>query len=186
MGMEGGRVRRKPLDQILASSLYAACRVMDAPTTLQEVADASGVGRVELARCYRLLVDDLDLSIPVADPADCLARVASRARVEAKVEADARQILARAAKAGATAGVYPTGLAASALYMASMLNGERLTQQGAAQAAGVREATVRKEYRRLTKALGVEKKRAPRKKGTGSGSETSPSSGVEVLAPSPS
>ncbi|MGA2665952.1 MAG: transcription initiation factor IIB family protein, partial [Nitrososphaerales archaeon] len=158
----------------------------DAQATLQDVADVSGVSKVELARCYRVLVDELDLSIPVADPADCLERVALRAKVGEKVEADARQILARAAEAGATAGVYPTGLAASALYMASMLNGDRLTQKGAAEAAGVREATVRKEYRRLTKALRVDAKGSPRKKGPKSGSRVRPSSGVEVLAPSPS
>ena len=51
--------------------------------------------------------------------------------------------------------MYPTGLAASALYLASLIDGQWLTQSSAAEAAGVREATVRKESKRLRKVLGV-------------------------------
>ncbi len=120
------------------------------------MAAASGVGRKAVARWYRLLVMALDLKIPVGDPAECLARVASRAKVDPKVEADALEILSRAEKAGITAGLYPTGLAASALYLASLLDGHWLTQSGAAEAAGVREATVRKQSKRLRKIVEVQ------------------------------
>ena len=96
-----------------------------------------------------MLVEELDLEIPIANPTECLARVASRAKVDPKVEADAFEILSKAAKAGITDGVFPQGLAASALYIASALEGQRMTQKGAADAAGVRESTLRKEYKRL-------------------------------------
>lgn len=154
-GLERGRLHRRPRAQISASSLYAACRAKDDSTTLRDVAAASGVRKRELARCYRMLVNELDLRIPVADPAECVARVASRANVSPKVKADALEILSQAERAGITAGSYPTGLAASALYVASILDGERLTQSRVAKAAGVREATVRKQYKRLRKVLGI-------------------------------
>ena len=99
---------------------------------------ASGVNKKEIASCYRLLVNELDLKISIADPAECLARVAQRAKVGPKVEADAREILSEAEKAGITAGLYPTGLAASALYLASLLDGQWMTQSSAAEAAGGR------------------------------------------------
>ena len=156
--LQNERFRRKPVTRISASSLYAACRVMEVPTSLREVALVSGVGKVELARCYRLLVDELDLRIPVADPADFLATVTSRTDVGPKVEADARQMLSRVADSGVTSGVFPAALAASALYLASMLDGVRLTQKCAAEAAGVKEATVRKECGRLRKVLGMNAK----------------------------
>ena len=165
--LELGISRRRPRAQVMASALYAACRVRDVPTTLDDVARASGVRKVELARHYRLLVNGLNLEIPVADPAECLATVASRARVGPKVEADAREILSKAEKAGITAGSYPIGLAASALYVASILDGKRLTQSEAADAAGVKDATVRKQYKRLRKVLGVELGRSRRKKSPG-------------------
>ncbi|MGA2198848.1 MAG: hypothetical protein ABSG45_02810 [Nitrososphaerales archaeon] len=162
--VEEGLARGRPLTQIAASSLYAACREKEVPTTLDDVAQASGLGRKAVARWYRLLVAELGLKVTVADPAECLARVAFRLKVEPKVEADAREILSRAEKAGITAGVYATGLAASALYLASLLDGEWLTQSSAAGAAGVREATVRKESKRLRKVLGIRLRGAPRRK----------------------
>jgi transcription initiation factor TFIIB len=162
--LEEGLARGRPLAQIAASSLYAACREMNIPTTLDDVAAASGVGRKAVARWYRLLVITLDLKIPVGDPAECLAKVASRAKADPKVEADALEIISRAEKTGITDGLHPTGLAASALYLASMLNGQWLTQSSAAEAAGVREATVRKECKRLRKVVEVRLGRTTRKK----------------------
>ncbi|MGA2199494.1 MAG: hypothetical protein ABSG45_06110 [Nitrososphaerales archaeon] len=90
-------------------------------------------------------------------------RVASRAKVDPKVEADAFEILSKAAKAGITDGVFPQGLAASALYLASLLDGQWMTQGGAAEAAGVREATVRKQSKRLRKIVEVRPGRTLRK-----------------------
>jgi transcription initiation factor TFIIB len=162
--LEAGLAKGKPLYQIAASSLYAACREKNIPTTLDDVAAASGVGRQALARWYRLLVIELDLKIPISDPTECLAKVAARAKADPKVEADALEILSRAEKAGITAGLCPTGLAASALYLASLLNGQWMTQGGAAEAAGVREATVRMQSKRLRKIVEVQLTRTTRKK----------------------
>jgi transcription initiation factor TFIIB len=179
--VEEGLARGRPLTQIAASSLYAACREKEVPTTLDDVAQASGLGRKAVARWYRLLVAELGLKVTVADPAECLARVASRLKVEPKVEADAREMLSEAERAGITAGLCPTGLAASALYLASLLDGEWLTQSSAAGAAGVREATVRKECKRLRRVLKEPLGRPPRKKKYGLHEfEASRSTGVEV------
>jgi transcription initiation factor TFIIB len=163
-----GLARGRPLSRVAAASLYAACREREVPATLADVSAASGVGRKVLAGCYRMLVTELDLKIPVADPAECLASVASRAKVGPKVEKDAREILSEAERAGITDGVYPQGLAASALYLAALLNGCYLTQTGAAEAAGVREVTVRNQFKRLRKLVkarlkGTTRKKSPRR-----------------------
>ena len=71
------------------------------------------------------------------------------------LKADALKILSKASKAEVTAGAYPPGLTASALYLASVLAGENLTQYGAAVAAGVAESTVRKENKLLRKVMGM-------------------------------
>ena len=153
--LETGLAKGKPLNQIAASSLYAACRERELPTTLDDVVAASGVGRKAVARCYRLLVRELDLKMPIADPVEYIARVASRAKVSPKVEADAREMLSKAWKAGVTGGACPTGLAASAVYMASINEGEKMTEKRVADAAGVTESTVRKENKRLRNVLGA-------------------------------
>jgi len=110
-----------------------------------------------------------------------MSTVASRAGVRPDVEADAREMLARATDAGMTAGVNPNALAASALYLASVLRGEYLTQCRAAEAAEVREATVRKQYKRMKKILGVQLGGVPRKTSLRQGgSEVGQSTGVEA------
>jgi len=152
-GLERGVFFRKPVEQVSAASLYAACRMGEVPRTLDEVAAASRVGRLDLAGCYRMLVKELDLRVPVADPAEYMAEVASRAKASPAAQVRALEILSRAEEAGISAGKYPSGLTASALYMAAAEEGEKLTQKGAADAAGVQEATIRREYHRLRKLL---------------------------------
>jgi len=159
-----GLAKGRTIKQITASSLYAACRESQVLTTLDEVAAASGIPRDDIAKSYRLLVTELDLKIPTADPAGYLAGVAARAKVSPEVEEDALKILSKAAKAGVTAGAYPTGLAASALYLASLIDGEYMTQAQAAGAAEVQEATIRKQYLRLKKVIRAKVRRTRRKR----------------------
>ncbi len=178
MGLERGLEKGRSLAQIAASSLYAACREKEVPTTLDDVAAASGLDRDDIGKCYRLLVTEFDLKIPLADPAEYVATVAARAKVSPKAEADAIGILSMAQRAGITAGKDPIGLAASALYLASLLGGENLTQSGAAEAAGVAEATVRNQCKSLRKIIKVQLGRTPRKRRPGwSEAEVSGSTG---------
>jgi transcription initiation factor TFIIB len=55
-----------------------------------------------------------------------------------------------------SAGKAPMGLAASALYLAGLLEGEVKTQKEIAQAASVTEVTVRNRYKGLRADLGKE------------------------------
>ena len=151
--VEMGLAKRGSLPRVAVASLYAACREREFPATLDDMAETSGVDRKGIARCYRMLVRDLSVRVPVADPAEYVAMLASRARASAVVQASALYILSRAEKAGTAAGSNPIGLAAAALYIAAATEGERLTQRNAAEAAGVGEVTLREEYKRLRKAL---------------------------------
>jgi transcription initiation factor TFIIB len=166
-GLERGLEKGRSFAQITASSLYAACREKEFPRTLDDVAAASGVGREDIAKGYRLLVRELDLKVPIADPMEYLARVAARAKVSQKAEEGATEILSNAQKAGISAGKDPIGLAASAIYLASLLDGLNMTQARAAEAAGVTEVTVRNQCKSLRKVLKVQPGRTPRRRRPG-------------------
>jgi transcription initiation factor TFIIB len=142
--------------EIAASSLYAACREKEVLTTLDDAVAASGLPRDDIGKCYRQLVTDLGLRIPVSDPVEYMSKVARRAGARPDVEADAREILSSAATAGITAGSRPMVLAASALYLASLVDGQGLTQAGVAAAAGVGEAAIRRQYKILKKVIDVQ------------------------------
>ena len=55
-----------------------------------------------------------------------------------------------------TSGRGPTGVAAAAIYIASILCNERRTQREVADIAGVTEVTIRNRYKELTDKLGIE------------------------------
>ncbi len=48
----------------MASALYAACRDTATPRNLKDVEIAANIKRKDIARCYRLLVKELDLMYP--------------------------------------------------------------------------------------------------------------------------
>ena len=57
------------------------------------------------------------------------------------------EILRQAGERELTSGRGPTGVAAAAIYISSILGGERRTQREVAEVAGVTEVTIRNRYR---------------------------------------
>ena len=153
--LERSLVRGRSITMILAASLYAACRDRDVPRTLKDVAAASNVKKKDIARSYRLLVKEMDMKMPVVNPARCVTKIASKANVSEKTQRRALQILLKAEEARVSAGKDPMGLSASAIYVACTLEGENITQRDIAEAAGVTEVTIRNRYKGLRSALGI-------------------------------
>jgi transcription initiation factor TFIIB len=65
------------------------------------------------------------------------------------------EIIDQARGVGLTAGKDPAGLAAAAIYIAAIQNGEMRTQKEVARAAKVTEVTVRNRYKELVKRLDI-------------------------------
>ena len=151
--LERGLVRGRSISALIAASLYAACRDTETPRTLKDVQAVSNVRKKDIARCYRLLLREMDLRMPVVNPAKCVSRIASKADLTEKTKRKALEILKRAEETRTSAGKDPMGLAAAALYVACVLLGENKTQKDVAEAAGVTEVTIRNRYKGLKAAL---------------------------------
>jgi transcription initiation factor TFIIB len=154
--LDKGLVRGRSIAAIAAAALYAACRGSGTPRTLREIAEASLVDKKDVARCYRLLLRELAVQMPIADPLTYISKIAERTGISGKTQGLAIQILREARKKRAAAGKDPMGLAAAALYIACLQNNEKKTQKDIAEAAGVTEVTVRNRYKTLKKQLGLE------------------------------
>jgi len=153
--LEKGLVRGRSISALIASALYAACRDTETPRTLKDIANSSNIKRKDIARCYRLLLRELGLKMPVVDPIKCVARIASKAGLSEKTKREATKILKTAEEIKISAGKDPMGLAAAALYVACVANGESKTQRDVAEAAGVTEVTIRNRYKGLKIALNL-------------------------------
>jgi len=149
-------VRGRSIAGIAAAALYAACRGSGTPRTLREIAEASLVDKKDVARCYRLLLRELDVHMPIADPMTYVSKIAEKNGVSGKAQGAAIAILREARRKRAAAGKDPMGLAAAALYIACLQHNEKKTQKDIAEAAGVTEVTVRNRYKALKEQLNLE------------------------------
>ncbi len=148
-------VRGRSIEAMVAATIYASARVRRVPRTLDEISSESHISKKELGRCYRLLLRELYLNIPLASPIDYLVRFGTELKLSGMCQRKAAEILAKAKESGLTAGKDPTGLAAAAIYIAGILNGERRTQREIAEVAHVTEVTVRNRYKELVKKLNI-------------------------------
>ncbi len=152
--LERGLLRGRSITGISAASLYAALRDTETPRTLKDVAAANNLSKKSVARDYRILLREMDLSMPVADAARNVSRIASQVGMSEKAVRRAIEIVRLTEQREISAGKAPMGLAASALYLAGVLEGEVATQKEIAEAAGVTEVTVRNRYKGLRSDLG--------------------------------
>ena len=149
-------VRGRSIAAITAAAAYAACRGSGTPRALHEIAEASLVDKKDVARCYRLLLRELDMHMPIAHPLTYVSKIAERTGISGKTQGIAIQILREARNKRAVAGKDPMGLAAAALYIACLQNNKKKTQKEIAEAAGVTEVTVRNRYKTLKRQLKLE------------------------------
>lgn len=136
-------VRGRTMAALVAASVYAACRELSAQRTLKDIASTSNVKWKDLSRCYRLLVQELELNPPLPDPAKLIAKIANTLNLGEKTTRDAVRILTAIKDHNGTAGKDPMGLAGTVLYLSCTQNGENVSQKELANAAGVTEVTIR-------------------------------------------
>jgi transcription initiation factor TFIIB len=153
-----GLVRGRSIGGMVAGALYAAVRFTKVPRTLKEIAEASQRTQKEIARSYGVVVRNLEMKMPIDDPADYVTKIAEKAKVSSEVEGLAIKLIREAKRRFATTGKDPSGLAAAALYIAARQKKEKLTQSRLAKAADVTEVTVRNRKRDLMKSLNMKKK----------------------------
>ncbi|MBU0615065.1 MAG: transcription initiation factor IIB [Nanoarchaeota archaeon] len=157
LAVQKGLVRGRSMESVVAGALYAACRRHDVPRTLDELSEASGIEKKEIGRTYRFVTRELGITLLPSNPADYIARFTSALRLSAETQSRSIKILENAQKAELTSGRGPTGIAAAALYVAALINGEKRTQREVADVAGVTEVTIRNRYKELLDELKLEK-----------------------------
>lgn len=146
-------IRGRSIQGVTAAAIYVACRQCRLARTLEEIAQASNIAKKEVGRSYRFLVKELDYFIPPVKPSQYVTKFSSQLIMQGKVEEIAHKILNTAQELKLTSGRGPTGIAAAASYIASVLTGERKTQREIAEIAQVTEVTIRNRYKELVERL---------------------------------
>ncbi|WP_254831894.1 transcription initiation factor IIB [Haloglomus salinum] len=142
----------RSIEGVSTSALYAAARQAGVPRSLDEVASVCRVEKDEIARTYRYVARELGLEIAPADPESYVPRFASDLELSEEAAARARELLSNAKEAGIHSGKSPVGLAAAAVYAASLLTNEKVTQSEVGEVADISEVTIRNRYHELLEA----------------------------------
>ena len=144
-----GMMRGRSSHAVLAAAIYIACRQMEVPRTLDEIATVGNIKRKSIAKCHRELILELQLRLPTIDTTKCIARVANKAKVSEKTKYQAINLMDVVIKNGISAGKDPMGLAATVLYASCIKTGEQKTQVDLASAAQITEVTIRNRFKDL-------------------------------------
>jgi transcription initiation factor TFIIB len=148
-------VRGRSVEGVAAAALYGACRRCEVPRTLNEITRASRASKKEVGRTYRYISRELKLNLQPASPAVYIIRFCRELELPGYVESAAINILNQAIEAELTSGRGPTGVAAAAIYIASVVYDQRKTQKTIAETVGVTEVTIRNRYKELAKNLDI-------------------------------
>ena len=146
-------IRGRSIQGMTAAAIYVATRQCGLARTLEEIAQASNMHKKEVGNSYRFLAKQLDYFIPPLKPSQYVTKISNQLTMQGNVEEIAYKILTSAKELKLTSGRGPTGIAAAASYIASVLAGERKTQREIAEIAQVTEVTIRNRYKELVERL---------------------------------
>ncbi len=149
-------IRGHSIERMSAASLYVACRKIQIPRTLEEIAEVSYATKKELGKSYRYLSRELDIQLPPTDPSMYVARFGSELGMSGEVRTEAIKIIKKAQENKLTIGKSPAGISAAALYIASKELGEKRYQSEIAEAANVTEVTLRSRYKEMDEELEID------------------------------
>ncbi|BDC18458.1 TFIIB-type zinc ribbon-containing protein [Acidianus sp. HS-5] len=149
-------IKGRSIEEVVAASVYAACRKLNIPTTLDEITKITSANKKEIGKAYRLLLREDVTEVPASDPKYYVMKIASLLGLSGKVMTAAMEIVERAKKAGITSGKDPASIAAAAVYIAANINGERRSQREISEVSGVTQVTIRNRYREIARELGID------------------------------
>ncbi len=154
--VEKNLVRGRSIKIVSCAVVYIACRELDIPRTLDEFAKETDYDRKEIGRTYRFLKWELKMKLKPTKPQKYIQKFCNDLGLGGDVKRSADEIINKAEEQELLSGKGPTGLAAAAIYIASIKAEDRRTQIEIADVADVTEVTVRNRYKDLVKKLEID------------------------------
>jgi transcription initiation factor TFIIB len=139
-------IKGRSIRALVVASVYAACRELNVPRTLDEIAETANTDSIFAGKCYRLLVRFLKLHLPVLDSNVYLAKIANKANVSEKTYRRALEMLTTIKENPISHGKDPNALAVAVLYAACLKENEKVSQAQIAVAGDTSIVTLRKRY----------------------------------------
>jgi len=144
-------IKGRSIRALIVAAVYASCRDMSVPRTLEEISVVANTDAIFAGKCYRLLVRNLELRLPVIDSNKYLARILNKAKVSEKTCRSALDMLSTIKNDPISHGKDPNALAVAVLYAACVREGENVSQAQVAVAGDISIVTLRKRFQDVRK-----------------------------------
>ena len=156
MAVEKGLVRGRSMECVVVGAIYIASRQFKLPRSLNEVCQLTNNNKRDVGKTYRFIARELNIKMAPSGAGEYIPKFANKLGFSAETQTQAQKILEIAQSSELTSGRGPTGLAAAALYVASLITGEKRTQREIADVVGVTEVTIRNRYKEMIEKLNLD------------------------------
>jgi transcription initiation factor TFIIB len=147
-------VSGRSIKSMVGACLYIACRDMDTSRTMIDISNQLQEKPKIIAKSYRMLFQNLKLTIPIPDTINTIIKIANNLQVSEKTKREAIKIYDMLKKKELTAGKNPHAVAATVIYMAGINTNCNLTQLEISKISGITSVTIRnrlQDYRKHVK-----------------------------------
>ena len=142
-------IRGRSINGMVGACVYLACREMDVTRTIVDISNNLQGNRSSLAKNYRILFQNLRLTVSIPDPIRCIIKIANNLDIPENTKREAIHIFDILKEKKLIAGKKPNSVAAAVIHMAGIKTGVNLSQQKISKASGITVVTIRnrcKEY----------------------------------------
>ncbi len=152
------QIKQNKIRAYVAAALVIAVRKHGIPMRVNDIIKHLGVSKNEYWDATADIQFNLDPSEirGIIDPRRFLGWIVSKLGLSPKVYMIASHIIAALKERGYTEGKDPAGIAAAAVYVASIIANEKRTQKEIAEVTGITEVTIRNRYRDMIDKLVIE------------------------------
>lgn len=151
--IEKGLLKGRSMRAISATAIYVGCKQCKIAVTIKDIAHASKISPRKISHSYRSIVKHLDFSMQTTSASNHATELSARLQLSTQT----KEVLGKTMEAldcsKGLVGKAPTGIACAAIYLSSLLTGEKKTQREIAEIARITEATIRARCRELEKEL---------------------------------
>ncbi|MDW0144583.1 MAG: transcription initiation factor IIB [Nitrososphaeraceae archaeon] len=139
-------IKGRSIKGFVVACVYASCREMNVPRTIEEIAEISNTDKIFAGKCYRLLVRKLKVRLPSIDSTSHLGRIANNAGISERTLRHAVQMMSQIKDDPISFGKDPCAIAVAVLYGACLDKGEKTSQSRISLAGNVSVVTLRKRF----------------------------------------
>ncbi|MGC9181761.1 transcription initiation factor IIB [Thermogladius sp.] len=154
----GKNFKEKTLKRLAAASLYLSYKIHGYPRPFKQFASELGLEPQEVWNAIKMVsesVKNLNKKLARNEPQTIISYIVKSSNLPPEVEFVANKIVAEVTSTGLVSGKGLSSLAASAVYVAAILTGNRRTQLDIARTVGLTDVAIRNSYSEIVRNLDI-------------------------------